>query len=127
MMAYSTIPEGRSGDWSVERFEMTKDQELMSRLRDGPRYCPAGTYTMLRRCGRLIMSDTPAEIGDLRRFKHAATGSVLINGLGLGIAASMALGQSEVADVTVIEKSPDVIALVAQHSAIFRDGGSTPN
>jgi len=119
-MTYCTIPEGSSGDWSVQRFEMTEDQAILSMIRDGPRRCPAGSYTMLRRAGRLIMSDTPAELDDLRRFRLTARGSVLINGLGLGIAAKMALAKPEVTDVTVIELSSDVIALVAPHLACDR-------
>ena len=119
-MTYCTIPEGRSGDWAVERFEMTADQAMMSRIRDGYRYCPQGTYTRLVRRGRCIMSDTPAELGDLGRFRRGVYGSVLINGLGLGIAAKMALEKEIVIDVTVIEASPDVIALVGPHLACSR-------
>lgn len=114
------IPEGQSGPWRVERFAMTPDRAKLSALRDRGRYCPAGGYTRLTRNGVVVMSDTPAEIRDLRSFESAAVGSVLITGLGLGIATSLALAKSEVSDVTVVECSPDVIALVAPHIACDR-------
>ena len=111
--AVISIPEGQSGAWAVSRFEMTEDLAKWSAFRDGRRYCPPGIYTRLLRNGRTIMSDTPAELRDLYSFRRAVTGSVLINGLGLGVAAAMALAKPEVSDVTVVELSPDVISLVA--------------
>lgn len=121
MSELCSVPEGEAGAWRVSKFEMTKEQAQWSALRDRGRYCPAGTtYTRLTRNGRVIMSDTPAELRDLYEFRRAATGSVLINGLGLGIAAAMALAKSEVSDVTIIEQSLDVLALVAPSLACDR-------
>lgn len=47
-----------------------------------------------------------------------ATGHVLLNGLGLGMVLGAVLQKEEVEQVTVIENSPDVIALVADHYRI---------
>lgn len=88
---------------------------MRAALRGMGRLVPKGRYLALRRNGSIIMSDTPDELRDLREFRYQATGAVLINGLGLGIATCMALGKPEVTSVTVIELSQDVINLVAPH------------
>jgi spermidine synthase len=46
-------------------------------------------------------------------FIYKAEGHVLINGLGLGVCLKAVLEKKEVIKVTVIEKSEDVIKLVA--------------
>ena len=61
------------------------------------------------------MADTYLEIHDHLSFVSRAQGHVLINGLGLGICVQDALDRTEVTKATVIELSPDVIALVAPH------------
>ncbi len=107
-----SIPEGQSGNWRVERFEVSESDATFSAIRDGWRAVRPGTYTRLMRGGVLVMSDTPAEISDHLGMIRRASGSVLINGLGLGMCAAAVLAKDVVTDVTVIEKSPDVIALV---------------
>jgi hypothetical protein len=107
------IPEAQSGNWRVERFEMSADQAMLSAIRDRGRSCPAGTYFRLMRNSKCIMSNTPAEMADLYPLRRHATGSVLINGLGLGIAASLVLAKPDVTAITIVELSPDVISLVA--------------
>jgi len=74
----------------------------------------------LTRGGNTIMSNMPSEIRDLVEFRLRATGDVLINGLGLGIAAQIALANADVSTVTVIAISGDVIGLVAPHIADHR-------
>lgn len=111
------IPEGKSGDWQVQRFTLTKDDVGLQNLRlirDGMwrRIVPPGTYTRLV-CGRdTVMSDTPAEAIEHQHLYARATGSVLLNGLGLGFALKALLTKPDVLHVTVIENSPDVIKLV---------------
>lgn len=61
------------------------------------------------------MTDTPAEIRDLYPLRRMATGQVLINGLGLGVAVEMCLSKPEVEHVTVIEISQEVIQLVGSY------------
>lgn len=118
------IPEGRSGRWSVERYtvsaERAKFDALRASIKGSRRGVPAGTYTRLMRDGDVIMSDTPDELRDLSPLCSGALGSVLITGLGLGVAAQMALAKPEVSDVTVVEISPDVISLVGPHLACDR-------
>ena len=74
-----------------------------------------GTYTKLMRNKTIIMSDTPAEIIDHSYFVYKAKGNVLINGLGLGWVIEALFRKEEVENITVIEKSQDVINLVGKH------------
>jgi hypothetical protein len=158
------LPEGTSGDWSIEHFTVGNQdaawENLRSMVSGSGRGVPEGTYTMLKCGGQTIMSDTPDEIRDhMGAIAEAERrgGHVLINGLGLGMVAATILnaelhceecngyphrggctcqpvacscdGYDEencptprgvpvaakryaVDKVTVIENSPDVIALV---------------
>lgn len=113
-----SVPEGRSGNWSIERFTVTEDKARFHQLQSlfaGRGGVKAGTYTGLYRDGYVIMSDTPDEIRDHIQFIHRATGNVLINGLGLGMCLQAVAKKPEVTHVTVIEQSEDVINLVSQH------------
>lgn len=111
-----TIPAGTSGAWRIEHFEVTEHESAMSTIRGWRRRVEPGTYTRLRRDATTVMSDTRAEIMDLWEFRRLATkGRILINGLGLGVATRIALSYPNVTEVTVVERSPDVIALVAPH------------
>jgi hypothetical protein len=67
------------------------------------------------RHGTVVMSDTPAEKQDHYGFVHAAKGHCLINGLGIGMCLKAVLLKESVTAVTVVEKSADVIALVAPY------------
>lgn len=115
------IPAGTSGEWSVEKFTVSKEDERLGHLRamfsssSRGRYVPAGTYTRLRCNGSTVMSNTPDEIDDFYEFLHHATGNVLINGLGLGVVLDACLAKPEVTHVTVVEVSEDVINLVGIH------------
>lgn len=112
------VPEGKSGDWKIERYSVTKRDVGLYNLRlirDGQmrRIVPPGTYTRLIHKGEgVVMSDTPAEAHEHRRLLSMAEGKVLLNGLGLGFAMSAILRKPEVEHVTVIEKASDVIKLV---------------
>jgi len=108
------VPDGVSGDWEVNSFEVPKEDlsQLISMLKSS-RYVPAGKYKRLLRRGRCIMSNTPDEINDFMRFVRVASGSILVNGLGLGVLLKALLNKPDVTEVTVIEKSEDVVKLVA--------------
>jgi len=115
------VPDGISGDWSVDTFEIKQNgcdaysyelSQIISLVKTG-RGVPAGTYKRLMRNGHCIMSNTPDEINDFKYFIYNATGSVLINGLGIGVVLKALLDKPEITDITVIEKSKDVIKLVA--------------
>lgn len=107
-----SIPEGSRGLWSVRRIEI--GDSVAMRLRE--RHFRPGTYTQLvhKRRG-LVMSDTPAERYDHVGFVRAATGDVLMSGLGIGMCLGGVLQKDTVKSVTVIEIDPDVIELVAPH------------
>lgn len=105
------VPEGTSGDWKVQRFVV--DRVDWHNLLRG-RAVPLGaTFTRLTHYGHVIMSDTPAECSDHIEPVLHATGSCLINGLGLGVVLKAVLARPNVTDVTVVELSEDVIRLVA--------------
>jgi len=115
------VPEGVSGDWRVERFVVDAAGAKLHNLRccfspgQGHRTIKPGTYTRLMRGRTVVMSDTPAEIFDLFFAIRKATGSVLVNGLGLGVFLHAIANKTEVTDITVIEQSQDVLALAGSH------------
>lgn len=77
------IPEGRSGDVSVERFEVEDGFGLMRDFMLGRGTRP-GQYTAIKRGGKMWMSDTRAEFRDASNFIWNAKklgGRVLVNGL----------------------------------------------
>jgi spermidine synthase len=116
------VPEGEIGGWAVERFTITEEEarhhNAMASFRSSLRgsYVFPGDFTRLVR-GRhtVVMSDTMQEIGGHLDPIREAKGCCLVNGLGLGVVANGMLMKPEVEHVTVIEKSPAVIKLVAQH------------
>lgn len=113
------VPDGVSGDWRVESFTVSAEDEKRERLRaamQGLRpheIVKEGSYKRLMCRNDVVMSNTPMEIYTNLPFMNQAKGDVLINGLGLGMVLGAILKKPEVTSVTVIEKSPDVIALVA--------------
>ena len=127
------IPEGRKGNLCVERFDVTRDSLENMRLmfQPGNRSCRPGVYTRLleeapgqddvpeeRRRGTLWMSDTTAERRDHLEAAMAMRdhgGHVLIGGLGLGMIVRCALLATAVEHVEVLERNPDVVALVGPH------------
>jgi hypothetical protein len=116
------VPEGTSGKWQVERFSVSESESQLSFIRGlgkGGRGVPPGSYTRLLNNASVfdscVMSDTPDEWRDHYEAIRLAKGRVLINGLGLGCVLQCMLEKPEVEHLTVVEISPDVIALVAEH------------
>ena len=114
------VPDGISGDWKVSTFEVSEKDanffNLRAALKPGYRIIDSGTYKKLTCNNQIVMSNTPAEIADHLGFIYEAErsgGNILINGLGLGVALRAILKYDNVKAVTVIEKSKDVIKLVA--------------
>lgn len=110
-----TVPEGKSGDWSVERFAISRDDALIALFSYKNRAPFPGEYTRLRCNGAVIMSDTYAEKMDHWEPIHMACRHILINGLGLGYVLLKCMEKPEVERATVVEISPDVIKLVWPH------------
>lgn len=117
------VPVGKSGEWEIRRIVVSpQDAEITSitalSSSYGRGYVSPGTYTgLFSSPGQRfpIMSDTRDEIRDHLGFIHAARGDILIAGLGIGMALQAVLMKDAVSHVTVIEKSTDVISLVADH------------
>ena len=114
-----SVPDGKSGDWKVETFIVSKKDAEFHNMRaafsPGGRFIEEGTYKKLCYKDRIVMSNTPAEISDHLHFifKAKESKTILINGLGLGVCLAAVL-ESDIPDsITVIEKSEDVINLVA--------------
>lgn len=109
------LPDMEKGPWKIEKFTVDKtDFHSMLRGRDVPL---GETYTKLTRNGYLVMSDTPAEMRDHSWAIWKATGSCMINGLGIGMVLKNILLKPEVTDVTVVEISQDLIDLVGPYYA----------
>lgn len=120
------VPDGELGNYAVETYTLTEEDLSLFNMRalfkPGGRTIEPGTYKRLVRTSSpvgigsrvVLMSNTQAEIDDQHNFiwraKQAKT--VLINGLGLGVALTEILKSDTICSVTVIEISPEVIALV---------------
>lgn len=113
-----TVPDGASGKWRVETFTISEEDAKWSRVREvvtrgREKAVEPGIFKRLMHRNDVVMSNTAMEVQTHAEFIEAAKGHVLINGLGLGMALSAILQKPDVLAVTVIEKSEDVIALVA--------------
>ncbi|MBD5357424.1 MAG: hypothetical protein HDR88_10540 [Bacteroides sp.] len=108
---------GESGEWKLKRFTITPQGAKMHNLGEifngRSRFILPGEYWGLYRSGKVIMSNTPSEIDDHWKFIQKASGKVLVGGLGLGMVLKCLLDKTSVTKVTVVEKSSDVINLVA--------------
>lgn len=117
-----TVPVGRSGVWRIDRFKISRSEAASFNLKlafndSGHRRTLPGKYTRLLRDGDCDpwMSDCPAEISDHLSFIARASGTVLVNGLGLGVVLQALLRKPDVKHLTVVELEQDVINLVAPH------------
>lgn len=112
------VPDGISGVWEVKTVERPKPSQLeivRAAFNQDGRIAPEGTYKVLKREGTLVMSNTPDEIRDFMHVVRGAYGTILINGLGLGVLVQALLDRGQVEEIIVIEKSADVIRLVGGH------------
>lgn len=105
------IPEAQVGQARTEHFTITGKEFLGFRADD---YITPGDYVRLILCGSTWMSDTDMEQRTNREAVRLATGNVLVAGLGIGLMVLPALTKPDVRKVTVVERSSDVIDLVAQ-------------
>ena len=121
------LPEGQSGDFRLRHYTVSEMEAELYNMRVMFQRWPywmrlkAGDYVKLTSRDALWMSDTPMERYTNQDVVIQARGDVLIGGLGLGMIPSALLlpdskyHRTDIRSVTVIEKNPDVIALVAPH------------
>lgn len=107
------VPDGKSGEWEVNTVTVKRGEisQILSVVKYGRGVVDGGTFKRLQRNGQTIMSNTPDEIRDFMGFVHSASGSILVNGLGLGVLLKALLAKPDVKEIIVIEKSEDVIKL----------------
>lgn len=124
------VPEGKVGDWEIDRFEIGKGDFLALSYAFQGRSPGLGTFTRLCYKGNVWMSDTDAEVRDhieaIFQLQSKSVKTVLIHGLGLGMIVGYALRQPHVEAVTVVEIDPDVISLVgAYYQQMAKSHGKT--
>lgn len=119
-----TIPPKKAGRLELLRFTVPEN-DVAAAAYYGVRTPQAGEYTKLvehipghEKEGILWMSDTPAELVDhlpaARRIADPSCKRVLINGLGLGCIAQLALSFDHVEHVDVVEQDLRVIKIVGR-------------
>lgn len=104
----SLLQEKKIGDFEIRHFTIT-DKNIRA-LIDG---IMPGKYVQLVRNGTCVMSNTDMEQRTNYRFCRDAHGDILIGGLGLGMILMAIQDKEEVKSITVLEKFPEVIELVA--------------
>lgn len=107
------IPDCEKGEVKIQKFTFTKDDSLRSII--ARNFLPPGNYTRLVIGRTFMMSDTPKELRDHFMMIDKAFGPVLVNGLGLGCVLNCLVHKPQVTKITVIEKSKDLIDLMAPH------------
>lgn len=136
-----TVPEGTSGNVTIERFTVgdpMSDLEAFMAAQQGRGIRP-GEYTRLLRNGDVWMSDTTAERNDhysaaLAIQQHG--GRLLIGGLGLGMILNYALTHTAadhwgappapLEHIDVVEMDPDVVALAWPHYEAMAAAAGVP-
>lgn len=106
------VPEGSIGEAKVAHFTVTPGDSAWTAIRGGSEFVPAGRYAKLLVGGSLVMSDTAMEHRTNYGIVRNAHGNVLIAGLGLGMVLVPVLAKESVRNVTVVERSADVVALI---------------
>lgn len=128
-----TVPEGRSGGWVIERFEVQRMSLGNVRNAMEGRGTRPGRYTRLleykdpSRIGSgfmglsdtVWMSDVDAERRDhlpaVRRISQPETRSVLIHGLGIGMVLQAAMTFDHIERIDVVELDERVIEMIGPH------------
>lgn len=102
------LEDRKVGDFELSHFEIGKNN--MYAIWHG---IPCGKFIGLMHRGSVVMSDTEMEKRTNSEFVRNAHGKVLIGGLGIGLILLAVQDKDEVKNITVIEKSREVIDLVA--------------
>lgn len=102
------LEERQNGAWKLEKF--TIERNNLAAMIQG---VTPGTYVKLTHNGECVMSDTSMEKRTNMDFYCNAYGDVLIGGLGIGMVILAIQDKPEVKSITIIEKYPEVIDMVA--------------
>jgi hypothetical protein len=122
------VPPGCSGAWRIEHFEVPAPAGDVSDRRPAWARDEPGRYTQLVCGDELYMTDLAAELHTQRPAIEEARergGRILITGLGLGVVveAMLAPSSTNITEIVVVERSPDVVALVGPY--LVEQYGST--
>lgn len=130
---------GAVGTFYIHHHKVTEDEARRTMRGGAFTFVPQGAYCALKRVSTgndtwdtIWMSDTPFEHGENIAALRAATGDVLVVGLGIGMVSLQMCRKREVRSVTVLEIEPDVVRLVAPHvkhrklRVILADGTRPP-
>lgn len=117
---FRVIPEGEQGSARVYHFWVEDDHALHANRKSLLRGTPimnvrAGIYAALSIENELYMSDMAPEKRSYEKLLTRAHGKVLIAGLGLGMILRPFARNPQIEQVTIVEKNPDVAALVWPH------------
>lgn len=106
------LAPAEKGEARLSHYTVDRNVSALSALRPGM-YTPEGTYVQLHVGNVLMMSDTRHEKITNYEVVHQAKGRVLIAGLGVGMIIHPIAAKEEVDSIVILEKSRDVIDLVA--------------
>ena len=104
------LPDGKKGDYEVSHFLIKRNDPFFCAIET-----PSGRYVRLTHKGSVVMSDTFMERRTNSVFCDTAHGDVLVGGLGIGLVLMDIQDSPAVDSITVVEKSQDVIDLIAPH------------
>ncbi len=90
------LPEKQLNEWSIQSFH-----------ENGVK------YQKLMKGNMLMMANTPDIVADYVEFLETAQGSVLINGLGIGMCSRYLVQKDTITDITVIEYNENIFNLIA--------------
>lgn len=124
MSERAVLPEGKSGNAEVRHNKYEPGAELMlvpmrtafhTGLPQMEYVCQERTIVQsLLEDGSVWMTDLPCELVQMHdELARRVRGRVLVGGLGLGVLPRMLLNNPAVTSITVVERSADVVALVA--------------
>lgn len=113
------LKSGTRGNARLEYFDVSETEANFHNLRcsikpgSGLQIIKSGSYVKLLVGGQQFMTDTDFERKTMNYAYYHAKGDILVGGLGLGMYLLAVQDKPEVKSILVLEKSADVIKLVA--------------